>query len=158
MNRLPASLTLLLLASFSYCMDVAANEFASELQIKINELRMQSGACESINTQSRQALSWNEDLAQLALDQSTHLAQLNQLTHLGAKGHKLAKRVSDSGYEWSALAENLALTHSGVAHVLELWLASRGHANNMCGADYSEFGAARVEGYWTAIFAQPYGH
>ncbi len=51
------------------------------------------------------------------------------------------KRVEGAGYLWQAVAENVAAGQADVESVVEGWMESRGHRENLLSSRYTEAGA-----------------
>jgi len=86
----------------------------------------------------------------------------NFFSHTGSDGLSVGDRVTNAGYAWSAVGENIAAGYPAVGTVMTAWLGSPGHCANIMRASYTEFAAASyaVVGsdypiYWTQVFASP---
>eukprot|EP00644_Phytophthora_capsici_P001724 jgi/Phyca11/15545/fgenesh1_pg.PHYCAscaffold_14_\ len=86
-------------------------------------------------------------------------AKNNFMAHDGSDGSTMSKRVTDAGYQWNAVAENVAAGQVDVDAVMESWMNSPGHRANILGADYTMFGTAYAynadstyKHYWTQDF------
>jgi uncharacterized protein YkwD len=67
--------------------------------------------------------------------------------------------INQSGYRWSAIAENIALGPTTPAGVMNMWMGSQGHRNNILGG-YRDIGIGCVidrNGFywWTQDFGRP---
>ncbi|POM60805.1 SCP-like extracellular protein, partial [Phytophthora palmivora] len=105
------------------------------------------------------ALCTNKKLAAAAKRHSDDMAANDFMAHDGSDGSTMSQRVTDAGYEWSAVAENVAAGQEDVASVMESWMNSEGHRANILGADYTMFGTAYAydesttyKHYWTQDF------
>jgi uncharacterized protein YkwD len=70
------------------------------------------------------------------------------------------QRVTESGYEFISVGENLAAGQRSVDDVIEQWMASAGHRANILGTAWRETGiGVRLGGdfgvYWVQVFADP---
>ncbi|KAL7999485.1 putative CAP domain-containing protein [Plasmopara halstedii] len=106
------------------------------------------------------ALCTNQKLANAAARHSKDMAENNFMGHEGSDGSTLSSRITDAGYSWNAVAENVAAGQEDVASVMESWMNSAGHRANILGADYTMFGTSYVYNakstyghYWTQDFA-----
>jgi uncharacterized protein YkwD len=78
-------------------------------------------------------------------------------------GGSLAKRVTAAGYDWGAVAENLAAGQTNLDVVFDGWKASAGHRQNLLNPLVTEIGIAAVtapsgfgsRNYWALILATP---
>ncbi|KAG7385997.1 hypothetical protein PHYPSEUDO_000852 [Phytophthora pseudosyringae] len=105
------------------------------------------------------ALCTNKKLAAAAKRHSDDMATNNYMAHDGADGSTMSQRVTDAGYEWNAVAENVAAGQEDVTSVMESWMNSEGHRANILGSDYTMFGTAYAydgsttyKHYWTQDF------
>jgi uncharacterized protein YkwD len=69
-------------------------------------------------------------------------------------------RVSNSGYIWSTVGENIGAGYTTAADIVAGWMASPGHRANLLGS-FRDLGIARLDcsaclgPLWTADFASP---
>lgn len=87
------------------------------------------------NYPARPPLSMNMLLIEAARRHSTDLRDNNLQSHTGTDGSTLGSRVTDSGYQWRALAENVFsygrnLDYSHAGFVVDWGVPSLGHRNN----------------------------
>lgn len=109
------------------------------------------------------ALGLNQALVNAAQAHSADQAARNTMTHSGSDGTNAAQRIARQGYGWSAWAENVAAGYADATSVMNGWMNSRGHRENILdvrGYGFSEIGiglayAADGTPYWTQVFARP---
>ncbi|HEY9729906.1 MAG TPA: CAP domain-containing protein [Chroococcales cyanobacterium] len=108
-------------------------------------------------------LRTNLQLTQAALGQSQDMATNNFFSHTGSNGSEFSDRISTTGYDWSAVAENIAAGQSTPTAVVRSWLNSPPHKQNMLNPQYTEVGFGYAynsqssnKTYWTAEFAKPF--
>ena len=89
--------------------------------------------------------------------EQTEQALLDHINSARSQG-----RVTEAGYRWSAVGENIAAGQKSVDEVVAGWLSSPGHCANIMKAEFTAMGAARVEAsdpryspLWTQVFARP---
>ncbi len=90
------------------------------------------------------------------------MAENNFFSHTGSDGLSVSGRVTATGYDWSAVGENIAAGQSTVDQVMQSWLDSEGHCKNIMSDQFDEFAVSRVDTdsadydhYWTQVFAAP---
>lgn len=134
----------------------------SDLLAAINAARAQARQCGSTTRPAVPALGWNSALATAASRHSTDMATRNFFSHTGSDGSDVGQRVSNAGYRWTSVGENIAAGPSTVSSVMSGWLASAGHCNNIMGANYQHVAVACVSRsgstytrYWTMVLARP---
>ncbi|RLN21036.1 hypothetical protein BBJ28_00022382 [Nothophytophthora sp. Chile5] len=108
--------------------------------------------------QGLSALCTNKKLQAAAQDHSDDQAANNYMAHDGSDGSTMEQRVTDAGYDWTAVAENVAAGQVDVDAVMTAWMNSPGHRANILG-DYTMFGTAYAysadstyKHYWTQDF------
>lgn len=101
-----------------------------------------------------------DKLAEAARVHAVDMAANTFLAHEGSDGSTPAERIAEQAYPYRKVAENVAEAYPSVDAVMEGWMESPGHRENILG-DFEEIGAARArdaEGrpYWTVAFATPW--
>lgn len=130
----------------------------------INAARAQARVCQ--NGQNPMpavaALSWNAPLAAAADRHSGDMAANNFFDHVGSDGSTFDQRITQAGYRWTQLGENIAAGQTTVAAVVQSWLGSPGHCATIMSARYVDFGAScrysatsSYKTYWTTDFGHP---
>lgn len=126
-----------------------------EMLDRVNAIRAAGCRCGQKRMPPVPPLRWDTKLATAAANHAKYMDRSGRFDHRGAKRSTPADRVSDAGYNWKTVAENIAMGQPTVASVMESWKNSPGHCVNMMGAEYSQIGAARQGAYWVQVFAHP---
>jgi uncharacterized protein YkwD len=105
------------------------------------------------------ALTMDIRLMQAAQLQAQYMARHKKATHQGQNGTTPAQRVQQQAYHALRVAENVAEGQQTAEAVLQAWLHSPPHRQNILGP-FSEIGAARAIGaagvpYWCVVFGLP---
>ncbi|KAF4141437.1 Cysteine-rich secretory protein family [Phytophthora infestans] len=97
-------------------------------------------------------------LSPLCLNNKLHTAAQHYMAHDGSNGSSMSERITQAGYVWSAVAENVAAGQVDVDAVMVAWINSPEHLENIMG-EYTMFApgyAFNKEGtyqhYWTQDF------
>ena len=69
------------------------------------------------------------------------------------KGMEVWDRVSQEGYNWETVGENIAFGFSNADAVMNAWLNSERHCKNIMNANFKELGVGKAGSYWTQVFA-----
>ena len=145
--------------------EVSSKCEASELRINrmvkyINRARAKKRSCGGKYYAPVRAVSWNTMLFNAATAHSQDMAAHNVFSHTGSDNSSTGARVSASGYEWKAVAENISGGTDTPEQTIDRWLSSPGHCHNIMNPAYSEVGMACVvnraseyEIYWTLVLA-----
>lgn len=91
---------------------------------------------------------------QHAQDMNTNFDQW-ALSHTGSDGSLLDTRVARVGYTRSQLAENVARNQSSIQQVMDEWMASPTHKDNILSSLVTEIGVAKVGPYRVQDFGKP---
>lgn len=102
----------------------------------------------------------NETLTEGAQDYAEYMAAANFFSHTGPDGSNVQTRAEAAGYTtWVFLAENLAAGQPTPERVVQAWMNSPTHRDNILAADAREVGLghafnprARFGNYWALEF------
>lgn len=64
-------------------------------------------------------------------------------------------RMAVEGYAYGAAGENVAAGYRSAEAVMQGWLGSTGHCNNIMNPNFTELGLGLEDNYWTQKFARP---
>lgn len=101
------------------------------------------------------ALKWNDTIAQAASNHSKDMNNKRFFDHQSSNGKNLRDRFNLVGYKWMAIAENIAYGQKDEQSVVNSWMKSKGHCENIMNGVYKEMGAAKEGVYWTQDFGTP---
>jgi uncharacterized protein YkwD len=127
-----------------------------EMLSLINEARRQERQCGDQQFQAVEPLTWSCELEAAAELHSQDMAENDYFSHTDPNGVGIQQRVSNQGYVWQAVGENIAAGHTSVSAVVKGWLESPGHCRNIMSDAFTEMGMAkandsesRYSTYWT---------
>jgi uncharacterized protein YkwD len=110
-------------------------------------------------------LRWSASLAAVAAAQSQDMAALNRMGHRDSQNRSLTERLAAMGYRFSAAAENVAVGYPSLDEVVDAWLESEPHCDNLMNAKVLELGLACSDArsggdpgenrYWTLVLGAP---
>ena len=115
----------------------AANIPTDEVIRLTNERRQAAG----LNT-----LEKNDSLSAAALAKGTDMINNDYWAHVSPDGTQPWKFFTDFDYKYRFAGENLARDFADPASVMEAWIASPTHRENLLSSRYEEIGVAVVEG------------
>ncbi len=121
----------------------------------INNLRKEGYLCGKQSFSSAPPLQRHPLLDQAAETHLKSILKTNRLTHIGADGVSMAKRLSEVGYTWEIVAENIAQGQNSESKVLEYWKTKGGSCKNLLHPKFKHIGIAYHEGYWVVYLASP---
>lgn len=161
-------------AAGSYTLDVAANTGGGRVYLPIVVTSPSVGCSPSIfesqlidlinayrSSQGRATLNQSCTLIQVARAHSQDMRDRDFFDHVNPDGLDPADRVTNAGYNWNALGENIGCGQSTPQVMFDRWKSSPPHDANMLGTNFTEIGVGYVAGgscghYWTAVFARPW--
>ncbi len=118
----------------------------SELHRLVNVHRRAAG-CE--------ALEWHEATARVAEAHSTDMSRREFFDHVTPEGTHLSERLLAGGVTWSgSIAENIALTVRGAEVVIELWMDSPPHRENIEDCAFTHQGLGLFRDRWTQVLIE----
>ncbi|MDP3882692.1 MAG: CAP domain-containing protein [Candidatus Staskawiczbacteria bacterium] len=92
-------------------------------------------------------LSQNSKLSSAALKKAQDMLSNQYFAHVSPNGTGLVELINSVGYNYSAIAENLAYGNFKTeSEVIKAWMASPGHRAAILNKNYTEIGAAIVKG------------
>ena len=100
-------------------------------------------------------------LAGVALGHASDMAEKNYFEHVDPAGHSPADRVRAVGYSEKLVGENIAFGPKSVDEVVQGWLDSPGHCENIMDPRFAEMGLGLAAGrakhglYWVQVLAEP---
>ena len=124
----------------------------------VNQARSVTQICGNTPYGPAPPVSWSGNLAMAAYLHSEDMVLNNFFSHTGSDGSSPGQRISRQGYPWWTYGENIAVGYPTVSAVIQGWLGSAGHCQNMMNPAFTEIGAGYAIGpfggspaarYWT---------
>lgn len=106
-------------------------------------------------------LSFDPTLNQVAQTYAQRMDQEDFFDHVDPQGNNPGQRLTNAGYRWRFVGENIAKGQVTAAHAFETWQNSPGHWANIINPDYQEIGIGQFKvtddnfykGYfWVQVF------
>jgi uncharacterized protein YkwD len=126
------------------------NDYAQQVVDLTNQNRQEHG-CGN--------LVLDTQLTAAAQGHSDDMATNDYFDHNSPDGRDPGDRISDAGYDWSEWAENIAAGQPTPAEVVDTWMHSSGHRENILNCDLHDIGvgyatseSAEYSTYWTQDF------
>jgi len=134
---------------------------ARALQL-VNEARARGTRCGERSFAPAPPVTLSGTLAGVALGHASDMAAHNYFEHEDPSGHSPADRVRAVGYREQFVGENIAYGPKSAEEVVQGWLASPGHCENIMDPRFAEMGIAYAAGqvskrglYWVQLLAAP---
>jgi uncharacterized protein YkwD len=126
----------------------------------VNQVRAESRNCGTSFFPAADPVVWNNLLATAAQSHSDDMAGLNFFSHTGSDGLSVGSRVSNAGYVWRTVGENISAGRQSLQDTLNGLVNSPGHCANIMNPNFVEMAMACAEEssstygvYWTQVFA-----
>lgn len=136
-----------------------ADDVAAEVLRLANEARARGRNCGSRAFPAVPPLTLSPELSEAARAHARDLTRNNMLSHSGSDGSSPSERVTRTGYPWRTVGENVAAGPTTAQAVMEGWLASPGHCENLMSPRFAEMGLGYVVDersasgvYWAQVF------
>lgn len=112
-------------------------------------------------TEGLPPLKQNSVLSQAAAAKAAHMFENGYWAHIAPDGTTPWQFIVDSGYRYSVAGENLARDFSNTEAMVQAWMDSETHRENIMNPDYLEIGIAvvdgQLEGTDTTLVVQMFG-
>lgn len=113
---------------------------------------------------SLQAYNQDAKLTISARGHATDMAANDYFSHTGLDGSSMADRITDAGYIWNAVGENIAAGQTTSTEVVTAWMNSQGHRDNILSSTYCDIGvgyafetSSTYYHYWVQNFGRKLG-
>ena len=127
----------------------------------VNQVRSKGTHCGDELFGPAPPVSLSGTLDTVALGHANDMAEKNYFEHVDPAGHSPADRVRAVGYQEKLVGENIAYGPKSVEEVVQGWLDSPGHCENIMDPRFAEMGIALAPGrakhglYWVQVLAEP---
>lgn len=128
----------------------------------VNEVRARGTRCGERSFAPAPPVRLSETLAGVAFGHAADMAQHNYFKHEDLAGRSPAQRVRAVGYQEKLVGENIAYGPKSAEEVVQGWLDSPGHCENIMDPRFAEMGIAFAAGrasrrglYWVQLLADP---
>jgi uncharacterized protein YkwD len=129
----------------------------------VNEVRARGARCGQHSVAPAPPMTLSGALAGVAFGHATDMAEHNYFEHEDLAGQSPADRVRAVGYREKLVGENIAYGPKSVEEVVQGWLDSPDHCENIMDPRFGEMGIAYAAGrasarrglYWVQLLAEP---
>ena len=139
-----------------------APALASRALQLVNEVRARGARCGERSFGPAPPVKLSGTLATVAFGHANDMAAHNYFEHQDLAGRSPADRVRAVGYQEKLVGENIAYGAKSAEEVVQGWLESPGHCENIMDPRFAEMGIAYAAGqaskhglYWVQVLAAP---
>jgi uncharacterized protein YkwD len=142
----------------------AAPELAERALQLVNAARARGARCGARPYAPAPPLTLSQTLDGVAFGHAADMAVHNYFEHVDLTGQSPADRVRATGYREQLVGENIAYGPQTVEEVVQGWLDSPDHCENVMDPRFTQMGLADAAGrpnstrhglYWVQLFAEP---
>jgi uncharacterized protein YkwD len=154
-------------ASAAWCDDVTTWDPAwvtleNQVLTLVNQRRAAGATCGGVVKPPVAALTMETRLRCAARKHSKDMGTNNFFSHTGSNGSTPWQRMTSAGYTYRTAAENIAAGYGTAQAVVDGWMTSTGHCNNIMNGALKQTGIGYFNGptstyraYWTQNFGTP---
>jgi uncharacterized protein YkwD len=149
-------------ASLPAAATCALGGFQQQVLGRVNQARASGRMCGSTMFKAVAPLAWNALLFNAAAGHAQDMAANNYFSHVSQDGRTFSQRIGAAGYTGSAIGENIAAGQASVDEVMDSWLQSPGHCENIMNGSYTEVAVACASNdasayrqYWVMELGRP---
>ena len=154
---------LVLATAYVQPMRSQAPTFATRALQLVNQVRAEGARCGARPFAPAPPLTLSNTLADVALGHASDMAEHNYFEHQDLAGQSPADRVRAVGYREKLVGENIAYGPQTVEEVVQGWLDSPEHCENIMDPRFAEMGLGYAAGeagerrglYWVQLLAAP---
>ena len=130
---------------------MSPSELAKALEVLdlVNQIRQQNG----LGT-----LTWDNTAAEVAYRHSLDMDVRDFFAHTNPDGDSPGDRLTAGGVAWTAYGENIAMGYATAQDVMDAWMNSPGHRDNILYPNFTHLGVGVHENgstWWTQNFFRP---
>ncbi len=150
--------------SIAYCepaqnWPTESNTWEFDVLALVNQRRSEGANCGGTSLGPAPALSMNGALSCAARVHSWDMATQGYFDHSSQNGDQPWDRMTKAGYNWRAAGENIAMGQANPTDVMNAWMSSQGHCQNIMNPDFVDIGigyhGASGSKLWTQVFGRP---
>ena len=138
-----------------------APQLAARALELVNKARAQPRRCGDRSFAAAPPVTLDGTLDNVAFGHAIDMAEHNYFDHVDLAGHSPADRVRAVGYREKLVGENIAFGPRTAEEVVQGWLDSPGHCENIMDPRFAQMGIAYAPAhakrglFWVQVFAQP---
>jgi uncharacterized protein YkwD len=153
---------LVLASAYAAPLKAQAPMLATRALQLVNEVRARGTRCGERSFGPAPPVKLSQTLAGVALGHASDMAEHGYFEHQDLAGHTPADRVRAAGYREKLVGENIAYGPQSTEEVVQGWLDSPGHCENIMDPRFAEMGIAYAPGqaskrglYWVQLLVDP---
>jgi uncharacterized protein YkwD len=134
--------------------NAATGDLREDILTAVNQLRASGCRCGGKLMPPVPPVRWNSQLEAAAARHAKDMADHNHFDHIGTDGSEFDRRITETGYKWREVGENIAYGYETVNTVMVGWIKSVTHCRQMMSGKVDEMGVAKNGKYWAQEFGK----
>lgn len=131
----------------------AWSSYEDEVLRLANQYRAAGATCGTTSYGPAAALSVNPALRCAARLHAKDMQDRNYFSHTTPDGVTFDQRITQAGYDWRTIGENIAYGQRSPQEVMTAWMQSPGHCQNLMNPSFKELGVGFYDNYrWVQDF------
>jgi uncharacterized protein YkwD len=145
----------------AYCAPVASwnassVSFEAEVLRLTNVARQSARLCGTVMYNAAPALGASAELRCAARLHAKDMEDQNYFSHTSLDGRTFSQRITAAGYTWRTVGENIAMGYPTPQAVVDGWIASAGHCQNLMNPSFTQLGVGFYgSNRWVQDFGAP---
>jgi uncharacterized protein YkwD len=131
-----------------------SGDFRNDMLNAVNKVRAAGCKCGGRNMPPVPPVRWNTQLEAAAMRHAKDMSIHNHFDHIGTDGSEFDRRITESGYKWRDIGENIAFGYDNINAVMVGWIQSPTHCRQLMSNKVDEMGVARHGKYWVQEFGR----
>lgn len=134
--------------------DAQAGQFEAEVLALVNAARARGVTCGGTRKPAMPPLKSDAKLDCIARSYAKSMSEQDFFSHTGLDGSSPFDRMKTAYSSYRGAAENIALGQTTAQEVMDSWLTSTGHCENIMG-DFTVLGVGMYRDVWVQDFIKP---
>ncbi len=141
--------------SFTNSIQAQQSDDIQTILDKINAIRKKGCQCGKKYMPPTTTLAWDYRLEKAANRHAKDMFLHKNYNHTGTDRSSPDERISDAGFEWEGVSENIAWGFYTFDDALKNWLKSERHCRNLMDPFYTHIGISQYRSCWVQDFGKP---
>ena len=129
-------------------------DFSVDMLSAVNLLRRKGCNCGGEWQPAAPPLTWNAQLQAAAMRHAKDMYDHKHFDHVGTDGAEFDTRITEAGYKWMNIGENIAVGYDNINATMQGWIKSTPHCKQLMDTKTNEMGAAKYGNYWVQDFGR----
>lgn len=121
---------------------------------EVNKLRAKGCYCGGVYQKPVGPVIWSDTLYRSAMSHAKEMAKYKFFSHFSRSGKDIGQRLTQIGYPWKVVGENIAEGQKQFSQAMEDWIESETHCKMLMDKRVDEMAVARYKRFWVQHFGK----